>query len=173
MPISKLREQTFFMLDKYREIINPKEYKILDVGVAGDPPRPDGKPGGNYKFFGEGNEYRTLDISEQFNPDYVYDICDTGFDNDTWDVIIVSQVLEHTKKPSKVFLECNRILKPTGYLIIDSPWNYHYHPEHNYDDYWRVSIAGLKMMAENADFYIQDANQTNYLSSILCRPNKK
>lgn len=167
--LSPLRNEIHFTLNKYRNMLEPVNWNILDVGVAGDPPRPDGKPGGNWIFFGENNNYQTIDKTKKFNPDFVEDICKTSFDDNKWDLIILSQTLEHIFTPLKVINECYRIIKPSRFLIVDSPWMYRYHPEFDYDDYYRYSAACLKQMCEMVGFKIKDSIQTNLLSSILAQ----
>jgi ubiquinone/menaquinone biosynthesis C-methylase UbiE len=43
------------------------------------------------------------------------------FEDNTFDVIICSEVMEHQKKPERVLRECHRILKPNGTMIITTP----------------------------------------------------
>lgn len=167
--ISYIRNEVFFMMNKYKNMLEPEHWDVLDVGVAGDPPRPDGKPGGNYRFFGENNNYKTLDKTKGFNPDYVDDICHTSFKNNTWDLVILSQTLEHIFTPKTAIEECYRIIKKDGFFIVDSPWMFRYHPENDYDDYYRYSVTCLKEMCKMFGFKIIDSNQTNLLSSLLAQ----
>lgn len=167
--VSNLRKEIFYFLQKYRNMLEPEGWDILDVGTAGDPPRPDGKPGGNYQFFGEGNRYKTVDVSEEFQPDYVEDICHTSFKNNTWDLIILSQTLEHIYTPHTAVLECHRIIKEGGFLILDAPWMYRYHPEHSYDDYYRFSASCLKRIGTEMGFTVIDSEQTQLLSTVLLK----
>lgn len=151
-------------------MLEPRDWKVLDVGTAGDPPRPDGLPGGNYEFFGEGNTYKTLDLFEQFKPDYVGDICGTKFKGSSWDLVILSNTLEHIyDSPEKAIKECFRIVKPNGFLIADSPWMYPYHAEKDFGDYWRMSKDCLAKMCEDAGFSLVLDVQTHNLSSVLVR----
>lgn len=170
--VSDLRQNVWSTLEKYRKMLEPHDWSILDVGTAGDPPRPDGKPGGNYQFFGEDNNYKTIDVSEKFHPDYVDDICKTSFNDDLWDLVVLSQTLEHIYTPKKAIAECYRIIKPEKFLIVDSPWMYPYHAEFNYDDYFRYSATCLRRMCETAGFIIIDVIQTDLLSSVLVQKPK-
>lgn len=156
-------------MNKYKHMLEPKGWDILDVGTAGDPPRPDGKPGGNYPFFGEGNNYKTADVLAEYDPDYVEDICKTSFKKDTWDLIILSQTLEHVYTPHTAIIECYRILRPGGYLIVDAPWEYRYHPEPGFDDYYRYSSSCLKRMTTDIGFKLIDSDQTQLLSTVLVK----
>lgn len=41
--------------------------------------------------------------------------------DETYDVVISTQVAEHTLNPGNYLCECNRVLRPGGYLIISVP----------------------------------------------------
>ncbi len=167
--ISNLRQRIFYMMSKYSRMLEPEDWDILDVGTAGDTPRPDGKPGGNYNYFGEGNNYKTLDVIKDYDPDYVDDICKTSFKKDMWDLVILSQCLEHIYTPHTAIIECYRIIKPGGFLIVDSPWEYRYHPEENFGDWYRYSTECLKRMCSDVGFTVIDSEQHQLLSSVLVK----
>jgi SAM-dependent methyltransferase len=126
-----------------------KGWDVLEVGIDGDE-----RPGGNYKYFGIGNNYRTLDFLERLYPDYVADICDTKMEGGKWDLVILSQTIEHVKEPSRAVTECHRLLKKGGYLILDCPFNYPYHGIPDYDDYHRFTHKGLALLLEQAGFKV-------------------
>ncbi|UCE37894.1 MAG: class I SAM-dependent methyltransferase [Thermoplasmata archaeon] len=44
-----------------------------------------------------------------------------GFEDNSFDVITCSEVMEHQEKPKQVLRECHRILKPNGIIIITTP----------------------------------------------------
>lgn len=46
-----------------------------------------------------------------------------GFFSDSFDVITMSHVIEHIPDPIRILKECQRILKPNGYLVILTPNN--------------------------------------------------
>lgn len=139
--MSQLREEVFKTMYTYRDILLPdnKGWKCLEVGIDGDE-----RPSGNYKNFGLGNDWKTLDNVAHLRPDYIADICDTNLPDNSFDLIIVSQTLEHVYDFYKAFQECERILKPGGYLITDCPFQYPYHGTEDYDDYWRISNTAMK-----------------------------
>lgn len=149
--MSRIRQAVFTALEKYAGIIRPndKGWDVLEVGIAGDP-----KPGGNFLKFGQGNNYKTLDLLREYDPDIVADICDTKLEA-LWDLIILSQTLEHVKYPHKAIKECFRLLRNGGYLIVDIPFQWEYHAEPQFDDYWRASHKGLRLWLEEAGFTIK------------------
>jgi len=146
---SEIRKIIFKTMEHYRRILKPdnRKWKVMEVGIDGDP-----KPGGNYKYFGIGNDYKTLDILEKVNPDIVADICDTELPKEDWDLIILSQTLEHIFDFRAAIKECHRLIKPGGFLIIDCPFVYPYHGTNGYDDYWRISHTALKILLEEVGF---------------------
>jgi SAM-dependent methyltransferase len=150
--MTNLRTQVIASMYGYGKILEclNKGWKVLEVGVAGDP-----KPGGNYKFFGVGNDYKTLDISAEFDPDIVADICDTGLEGASYDLVILSQTLEHIYDFRKAVKECSRILKKGGWLIIDCPFYYPYHAEPEFADYWRLSPSAMTKVLLEVNFQIE------------------
>lgn len=67
--------------------------------------------------------YINLDWNESSNPDVVYDLnkIPYPFNENAFDFIEASHVLEHLDKPFDVMKELHRILKPNGKLIIKVP----------------------------------------------------
>lgn len=163
MPLSPLRIQCNFLMDGYARLLSLKGGKVLDVGIAGDE-----KPSGNYKFFGEGNEWKTLDCFPEYNPDIVADICNSGLPDNSFDLVILSNTLEHIFDFKKAIGEVIRISKQ--YFIIDCPFAYPYHgfcEDTRFDDYWRVSATAMKRLVEEAGAEVVEANQTEFFTSLL------
>ena len=52
----------------------------------------------------------------------IRDICELKFDDETFDKVILTEVLEHIRNDEKVLKELNRILKIGGYLILSTPY---------------------------------------------------
>jgi SAM-dependent methyltransferase len=64
--------------------------------------------------------------------------------DDTYDVIVCTQVLEHVPNPFLAAAELARILKPGGLLLLTVPAAYPYHSAP--DDYWRFSRDSLRLL---------------------------
>lgn len=89
---------------------------ILDIGIAGDV-----YPGGNAYLFQDSN-YETLDIDPQFNPTHVADVRALPFEDNTYDLIIFTCVIEHiVEDREKAIKECYRVVKPGGTVVIVAP----------------------------------------------------
>ncbi len=117
--------------------------KILEIG-------PDSFPSSNRQALGEMSlTWDTLDIADNSDltfpnsNEYLFDI-----PNETYDLIISSNVIEHVKKPWKWIPEITRITKSGGRVIIINPvsWIYHESPV----DCWRIYPEGMKALYEEA-----------------------
>ena len=68
------------------------------------------------------------------------------------DTIVLSDVLEHIRKPEELIREMFRLLRPNGHVIMNVPYYYGLH-EQPYD-YFRYTRFALKSMAEDAGFEV-------------------
>ena len=68
------------------------------------------------------------------------DVTNLSFANNTFDVVLCHQVLEHVDDLSAAAREIHRVLRPGGILWFSSPFIDHYHPTPK--DYWRISRDG-------------------------------
>ena len=93
---------------------------------------------------------KTMDIDDTASPDYVGRIEYTGLPDSSADLVICTQVLEHSLDPGKGLQEIFRILRPSGHLIASAPhiWFYHPHPTDN----WRFTQEGLTRIISAAGF---------------------
>ena len=69
----------------------------------------------------------TLDIFPGEGVDFTGDISHTEFEDDRYDIILCSQVLEHVEDPRQVCRELFRILKPGGHVLITAPQSTYLH----------------------------------------------
>ncbi|MEY2701669.1 MAG: hypothetical protein RLY43_302 [Bacteroidota bacterium] len=161
---NKIIEDNFFRPSWYSIFINPyfinrhslfKEIKkfskeintgtsILDVGCGIKP----------YRKIFQTEKYTGIDIetgghsNEAKFVDQYYDGENIPFDNNSFDYLICTQVLEHAEEPEKVFKECARVLKPNGKMFISMPFTY---PEHEIPfDFQRFTqYKYIKLAKEN------------------------
>lgn len=74
-----------------------------------------------------GGEYVGLDCNEDLVkalhlPNQVAgDLHDAPFPSESFDVIYAGEVIEHTWTPSAMVRECWRLLRPGGWLVLDTP----------------------------------------------------
>jgi len=65
--------------------------------------------------------YVTTDISKTKNVDYQADLRNLPFEDNTYDFVFASHVLEHIKDDEKAIAEIRRVLKPEGIAILPVP----------------------------------------------------
>jgi len=74
------------------------------------------------------------------------------FTTESFDVVLLLDVLEHVKNDDVVIGEISRVLKAGGKLIFQMPFLY---PVHDYpDDYRRYTEEGLKLLLEGKGFEV-------------------
>lgn len=118
-----------------------KDIKILDFGCGGSP----------YKSLFPNSDYKRADYLSTDGLDYIVSENSTIEEKDeTFDLIISTQVLEHVKNPNTYLQECYRLLKPNGNLVLTTHGTYEDHgcPF----DFQRWTADGLKVAVENNGF---------------------
>lgn len=85
------------------------------------------------------------------------DITDMPFENESIDVILCTEVLEHIKNPISALQEFHRLLRPEGYCILTAPFAslvhmapYYYHS--GFSKYWyekNLDECGFKIVELN------------------------
>lgn len=73
-------------------------------------------------------------------------------ENETYDIILSGQVIEHVQEIWKWMIELKRILKPNGIIFTINPvsWPFHEAPI----DCWRIFPSGIEALAEFCDLEI-------------------
>lgn len=160
---SKTRQECEDSVRKFSEYIsnNISGGNLLYCGLAGDP------PGGEYAPMFPNFNIKTFDIDACWRPDIVGDITKTTFEDESWDVIVCVQTLEHIPNLFDVSPETSRILKKGGFLIIDSPWMYPYHGEPQFGDYWRLTKDAFKVLFEKEYELVMFDDGENNKSALL------
>lgn len=69
-------------------------------------------------------------------------------DSNAFDVVILSDVLEHICEPAALMMEISRILKPGGRLLMNVPFAYWIHEAPH--DYYRYTRYALEMFARQS-----------------------
>lgn len=92
-------------------------------------------------------QVETLDIDPDSGADYVADLCadNSSFIREgMFDVVVCTEVLEHTLNPFAAVAEIHRILKPGGVALITAPFNFRIHGP--LPDCWRFTEHGLRAL---------------------------
>lgn len=69
-------------------------------------------------------------------------------DSSRYDTVILSDVLEHIRRPEELLAEVSRILAPGGKLLLNVPFFYWLHEQPH--DYFRYSEHALRYMIERS-----------------------
>ncbi len=149
-PLRLIRYHSYrigIFVKKVVESCDEKDKKILDVG-AGDCP---------YKKCFKHILYFSQDVRQNKSRsiDFVGDI-NTGLNeiNDNFfDYILCTQVLEHIKEPKKAFKEFYRVLKPGGKVFLTTHLCFEEHMIPY--DYFRFTKYGLKYLGESSGFAME------------------
>lgn len=149
--LKKIRENVDFFLEKQAKIYDIQHYLILDIA-------PQEHKGA--KAFFKKSTIQTLDINPKSKTTYIADICKTNhtiISSQKFDVIVCTEVLEHTLNPFKAVTEIHRILKKEGIILISVPFNFRIHGP--LPDCWRISEHGLKaLFNKESGFEILELN---------------
>lgn len=174
---SLLGEQEYFVTPLLRKSIEdalarigkPAEgARVLDIGAGECPLR--------RKLEDLGFEYRSLDISQNQSRsiDYVARIdaelpetlaCAGGFD-----LLVLTEVLEHVPDWHTTFKNLSNLLRPGGYCIITTPFFYMLHEEPY--DFWRPTDHALRFFVEKNGMEVVHSQRNgdgwDVLGTLLC-----
>lgn len=140
-----------FGITKFMEFVS-KEIKptdiLLDAGAGSCP----------YKDFFSHVTYESTDFKETTDKpskkkhDFICSLDSIPKQDNSYDVVVNTQVLEHVEFPQKVINEFYRILKPGGKLFLTAPqgWGIHEEPYH----FFNFTKFGLESLFKNAGFKI-------------------
>lgn len=110
---TEMNKQTRNRYNIMRKLIGDASNKIiLDIG-AGDTP-----------ISKRINSKKTirLDGDKRYNPDIIYDINKgLSLENNSIDIIIAGEIIEHLLDPVKFLKECNRVMTREGKIILSTP----------------------------------------------------
>lgn len=119
--------------------------KVLDVGGKKDNKRGKFRPP-----LEKVESWKYLNIDESTNPDYCCSADNVPVEDNSFDIVLLSEVLEHLENPIDVLLECNRILKSGGKFIATMPFMYALHADPY--DFQRWTDVKIRMELENIGF---------------------
>jgi ubiquinone/menaquinone biosynthesis C-methylase UbiE len=123
----------------------PRGALVLDAG-AGHGPYRDHFTHTRY----EAADFELVPGKEYCGNHYVCDLTSIPVEDNRYDLVFLSQVLEHLPQPAQVLAELHRVLKPGGCLWASAPLFYEEH-ERPYD-FYRYTQFGLRHLFEQAGF---------------------
>lgn len=125
--------------------------KVLDVGSQ--------DINGCYRpiFEGLGCQYTGTDIVGGNNVDVITPFDRLAFDDQSFDVVVSGQTLEHAERPWQLAQEMARVLKPGGIVCWIAPWRFHVHRDELCPyDRWRILDDGMKVLMKEAGLVCLD-----------------
>lgn len=122
--------------------------KVLEIG-------PDGSPSTYCKLADCADlKWETIDMTGAgwitFKSVGEYDF---GLPENSYDLVLSGQVIEHVRKPWVWLKEVARVCKPGGKVITINPVNWPYHEEPV--DCWRAYPEGMKALYEDAGLAVE------------------
>ena len=90
--------------------------------------------------YAKGELEKQEDITKQRITFQVADATRLEFEDNTFDTIILGEILEHLLHPEKVLKEAKRVLKEAGKVVITVPFGLNSHPDHK-RSYFPVSFV--------------------------------
>ena len=114
----------------------------------------------------QGFAVTSFDIDEKYGPDMLGDICAYDFGETAFDVIVLSEVLEHVHSPHLAIENIHRVLKNEGRLILTVPFIFPIHERPH--DYFRYTRYGLEfLLREFRDVRISERNSWAEAVNVL------
>lgn len=94
------------------------------------------------------SRYLNLELQNGEGVDVVGSVYKLPFKNNSIEIETLFMVMEHLNEPKDALIECARVLKKNGYLLITTVqyWHTHNHP----NDYLRYTKSGLEYYCEQA-----------------------
>jgi ubiquinone/menaquinone biosynthesis C-methylase UbiE len=92
-----------------------------------------------------------MQVDKEYAPDitYVGDLSSIAVEDSRFDMILMTQVLEHLPEPMTVLREMRRVIKPGGQIWASCPFYYEEH-EQPYDFYRYTQFALRRMFTRRA-----------------------
>lgn len=88
-----------------------------------------------------------VDFSAFQNVDIVANILDLPFEDNFFDLVVLTEVIEHIESPELLISEIFRILKKDGFLVFTSPFMIGFHASPC--DFQRYTVSGLQKLLSN------------------------
>jgi len=114
----------------------PAEADVLDIGGKRVSKR------GLFNVEVYGHKVKYVNIDSLTKPDYLSDANNIDVSDNSFDCVILAEILEHVPNPMGVLQEAYRLLKPGGYALLSAPFNFHVHADPN--DYGRYTDGWYK-----------------------------
>lgn len=136
----------FLIRDIKEAIANYAKGNFLDLGCGNKPYE------SLYKPFTTTQTGCDVVQSDDNRVDVLCPVTDLKFDNNQFDTVLCTQVLEHVFEHDRMMKEAFRVLKPGGHIILTVPFAWELHEEPY--DFFRYTKHALKELFEQTGFEI-------------------
>lgn len=152
----------WFLLRKLKPKIKKLKGRVLDFGCGQKP----------YKsLFTETDEYIGVDIEneghnhEKEDIDYYYDGKKLPFEDNYFDHVFSSEVLEHVFNHDEILPEIYRVLRSGGYFLLTVPfsWEEHEVPHDN----CRFTHFGIEYLLKKHGFSIIESKKSGHFFAVI------
>jgi SAM-dependent methyltransferase len=136
----------FLMKDIEEGISSYAKGSLLDLGCGNKPYK---------KWYDKFVQHSIGCDAIQSSDNLVDTIClasELPYENNSFDTVFSTQVLEHVFEQQEMINESFRVLKSDGHIILTVPFTWQLHEEPY--DFFRITKHGLKQMFEKAGFEI-------------------
>lgn len=157
-PFYLIRRRLFHHI---RELAPSLQGRLLDFGCGRKP----------FENLFNVSEYLGVDVEQTGHDhsnskvDVFYNGTTLPFDNDSFDALFCSEVLEHVFNPDEILPEISRVLKPGARALITVPfcWNEHEVPY----DYARYSSFGIQHLLEKHGFRVIELRKSGHFTEVI------
>lgn len=118
------------------------EGRVLDLGG-----KKKGRRGEFEPPFDRVNDWVYLNSDEASNPDILATVPPIPCDDESFDLVLSTEVMEYLVDPTAFLKEAARVLKPKGKIILSVPFLHLLHKDYEHD-YWRFTETSLKALLE-------------------------
>jgi SAM-dependent methyltransferase len=137
---------------------------VLDVGCGEQPLRP--------MVERAGGQYTGVDVAQNLagTVDVVADITDIPLPDDSFDVVLCTEVLEHVADTSAALTQLARLCRPGGVVIVTSPFMYPLHEEPH--DFVRLTPHVFRRWAQEHGLTVAElttgGNELEVMATVWC-----
>ena len=132
-----------------------RDIQVLDIGCGDKPYLP--------LVADHADSYVGLDAVPGPYVDDIGTAEDLPYPDESFDLVLCTQVLEHVTEPHQAIAEIHRVLRPGGSALISTHGVFLYHPDppDGDGDYWRWTHSGLRRQVDAAGSWSEIAIQAN------------
>lgn len=105
--------------------------------------------------------YETLDINPESGATHIIDLCScsSSIGAEVYDIVVCTEVLEHTLQPFEAVKNIHAILKKGGLAFISTPFNFRIHGP--LPDCWRFTEHGLRELFKSFEIVELNSIESN------------